>query len=79
MDTGDEDDADWGRIASNDPGTTPSDLFHHSQQWSFVVYPASATPTGTIAFDSFRIIPEPMTLSLLAMGALAAVRWRRRA
>lgn len=61
-------DADWGVIASNDPAVAPSDLFYHPQQWGFTIFPASSTPAGLLALDSFRVVPEPSTLLLLWIG-----------
>jgi hypothetical protein len=63
-------DADWGVIASNDPAVAPSDLFYHPQQWGFTIFPASSTPAGLLALDSFQVVPEPSSLVLLWIGIL---------
>lgn len=70
-------DSDWGLIASSGLGgvaKAPSALFHHPEQWGFVIFPASSPPTGTLALDAFRIVPEPGILILLATGALVLAR-----
>jgi hypothetical protein len=69
-------DSDWGVIAANDLTLKPGDLFYHPQQWGFAIFPAASTPSGVLGFDSFRIIPEPMTLCLLALGAFRLKKHR---
>jgi len=52
------------------------ELMDTPQQWGFTILGASGVPTGTLAVDTLRVVPEPTTLALLA--ALAALRPRRR-
>jgi hypothetical protein len=60
----------WGVIARNDPAVNPEDLFYHPQQWGFVIFGALDTPSGVLAMDSFRIVPEPAALTLLMLGGM---------
>ena len=68
-------DGGWETLASNDPSVWPSDLFYHPQQWGFVIYAASDTPSGELAFDSFKIWhgPDIPTLSAWGLGVMALV------
>ena len=68
--------SDWAEITSAGPAIPPTSLLHNPQQWGFVIYPASETPTGILGFDSFRIVPEPTTILLLAIGGVAILRRR---
>ena len=68
-------DGAWETLASNDPSVQPSDLFYHPQQWGFVIYPASDTPSGELAFDYFKIWhgPDIPTLSAWGLAVTALV------
>ena len=70
--------ADWAAIADNDPLVDPSDLFYHPQQWGFAIFPAASTPTGTLGLDSLRIVPEPASFSLVALGAAVLLGRRKK-
>ncbi|MCK4999868.1 MAG: PEP-CTERM sorting domain-containing protein [Anaerohalosphaera sp.] len=69
------DDNSWGTIADNDAATGPSDLFYRPQQWGFVIFAADGTPSGVLALDSFRIVPEPATMVLLGFGVFVLFRF----
>ena len=64
-------DSDWGVIAIDGLPANASDLFNTPQQWGFCIFGATDQPTGELAFDSFGVVPEPVTLSMLALGGLA--------
>lgn len=69
---------DWGVLANNDPTVFPSDLFHHPEQWGFTIFPAASTPSGALAFDSFRIVPEPTGIALFLAALTGSIARRRR-
>ena len=47
--------------------------------WGLYLFAASydGTTALTVDFDDFLLVPEPATLSLLAVGGLALVRRRK--
>jgi hypothetical protein len=76
-------DLDWQIIVKDeDTGDTqPTDLYDGPQQWGFCIHgvPLNDSPGGgALGFDRFEVLPEPATLSFLALGGLALVRRRRR-
>ena len=76
-------DDDWLTIVREETlgtQTQPTHLYDGPQQWGFTIYPVplgSFPHGGTLGFDDFQLIPEPATLSLLALGGLAVLRRRR--
>ncbi len=71
------DDSNWDIIAQNNTDINASDLFYHPQQWGFVIFPANDTLSGELGFDSFGIVPEPMTIILLSFGIIGIKRRAR--
>jgi len=79
---------DWGIVSMSGMGeghpappvSQAWELFNAPQQWGFVIFDPTATvlptPSGTLAFDNWAVVPEPATLGLLAMGGLAMLRRR---
>ena len=74
--------ADWEELVVSTPPPPGvddvTDLLHWPQQWGFTILDDNGPPVGVLAVDNFRVIPEPATLSLLALGGLAMLRRRRR-
>ncbi len=80
---------DWGIISMSGMGEgNPAppvseawELFVAPQQWGFVIFDPDVDvlppPSGALGFDNWAIIPEPSTLTLLALGVLVLLGWRR--
>jgi len=65
------DDGAWTEISDNQDKSA-ADLFVNPQQWGIGLVGATAAPTGLLGFDEFAtIVPEPGTLALAALAALA--------
>ena len=76
-------DLDWQTIVKDEytRDTQPTDLYDGPQQWGFCLHgvPLNESPGGgALGFDRFEVIPEPATLSLLAVAGLATLRRRKR-
>jgi len=73
-------DDDWLMIVKENSTKTPTQLYSNPQQWGFVIWPVTLgdSPSGLLGFDNFRVIPEPGTLGLLALGGWAVCRRKRR-
>lgn len=75
-------DSDWYTIVIDEqpgPATTPTDLYTNPQQWGFVIYQTAvgAQPTGLLGWDEFHLIPEPLSITVLAVGGWALLRRRQ--
>ena len=46
-------------------------------QWGFGIFGGTSAPSGHLGFDNFRSIPEPATMALIGLGAVALLRRRR--
>jgi len=57
-----------------------TDLLHWPQQWGFTILDSNGPPTGVLAVDNFRIVPEPATMAILFLALLShlAFACRRR-
>ncbi len=71
------DNSNWDIITRTNNSISPDDLFHHPEQWGFVVFPAAGDPSGVLGLDSFRVVPEPTTVMLLGFGILFLKRRSR--
>ena len=75
-------DLDWLEIVKDEytRDTQPTDLYVNPQQWGFCIHPVLLNESpggGALGFDRFELVPEPASLTLLALAGLAVLRRRR--
>jgi len=67
-----------GLVDGSDGGFADFEGIPGGGRWGLLIVDDSMGDTGSFDGFTLRIVPEPMTMSLLALGALAALRRKRR-
>ncbi len=68
----------WSNYPVEHPGSWPAeDLSEAYLIAQIFEVPGSPTPTSSVSFENVTAIPEPATMSLLALGGLVLIRKRK--